>query len=174
MTHDATAIGTAGEHIVCADLILKGFTAYQTSQGLPYDLILDGANVGKLLRVAVKTTMKAAMRPAREGHRVCYQFAVTRSRRLHTGKTVARAYTASDVDIVAFCALDIRRIAYCHISECAQSMYFDTLDAQPPKNMRGIVPLRPRKRFDDYTVERALEVQTGRRAPLPFKWRATA
>lgn len=75
------------------------------------------------------------------------------------------------MDIVAFCALDLRRVAYCHIRECAQSMHFDTPDAAPPKNMRGIVPLRPRKRFEDYTIERALMVYSGERAPLPFKWR---
>lgn len=170
--HRATAVGTAGEHIVCADLILSGFLAYQTSQGLPYDLIMD--NGGKLLRIAVKSTMKAAKRPVREGNRTCYQFAVTRSRRLHTGKTDARKYEEVDIDIVALCALDVRCVAYCHIQECAQSMHFDTLNALPPKNMRGIVPLKPRKRFEDYTIQRALMVHSGEIEPLPFKWRSNA
>lgn len=35
-THSrAIEIGSAGEHIVCADLILMGLLAYQTAQGLP-------------------------------------------------------------------------------------------------------------------------------------------
>jgi len=34
-------IGKAGEYLVCADLILKGFIAYPSEQGLPYDVFLD-------------------------------------------------------------------------------------------------------------------------------------
>lgn len=79
MTKYATAWGTAGEYIVCADLILSGFVAYTTSQGLPYDIALDVG--GKLLRIAVKSTRKAKPRPAREGSVIRYQFAVCRARR---------------------------------------------------------------------------------------------
>ena len=30
-------IGKAGEYLVCADLIMKGFIAFPSEQGLPYD-----------------------------------------------------------------------------------------------------------------------------------------
>ena len=33
--------GKAGEYLVCADLILKGFVAFISEQGLPYDVVLD-------------------------------------------------------------------------------------------------------------------------------------
>lgn len=163
-------IGTAGEHLACADLLLLGHRAFLSSAGLPFDLVLDVD--GTLLRVAVKSTQKASRRPAREGNRLCYQFTVTRSRRLHTGKTDARFYDAADVDIVAFCALDLRRVAYCHMKECAQSMHFDPPGAPPPKNLRGILPMKPRKSFDNYTITRALGVHSGVIQPLPFKWRS--
>lgn len=167
----ATEIGSAGEHIVCADILLSGLTAFQASQGLPYDVIIDVGH--SLLRVAVKSTMKASRRPARESMRLCYQFAVTRSRRLASGKTDTRKYNEADIDLVAFVALDIRAVAYCHITECAQSMHFDVIGAPPPKNMRGCVLGRPRKTFESYSLARALAVHHGDVAPLPFKWRSS-
>jgi hypothetical protein len=170
MTKHATAWGTAGEHIVCADLILSGFTAYLTSQGLPYDIVVDLG--GKLLRVAVKSTGKAKPRPAREGSVIRYQFVVCRSRRLSTGKTDARFYEASDVDIIAFCALDIRQVAYCHISECAQSMHFVAPGAPEPINNRGLMSGMARKTFETYTLARAIGVHDGVITPFPFKWRS--
>lgn len=162
-------IGTAGEHLVCADLLLQGHRAFLSSAGLPYDLILDVE--GEMLRVAVKSTQRAWNRPAREGNRLCYQFCVTRSRRLHTGKTDARFYSAGDVDIVAFCALDIRRVGYCHMRECAQSMHFDPPGAASSTSGRGILRYKPKKTFDGYTIERALGVHREEIEPFPFKWR---
>ena len=44
-------IGVAGEHLVCFDLITRGFTCFMTEQGLPYDVIAD-IN-GKLVKVQV-------------------------------------------------------------------------------------------------------------------------
>ena len=38
---DDLQIGKAGEYLVCADLILRGFVAYPSEQGLPYDIVLD-------------------------------------------------------------------------------------------------------------------------------------
>ena len=46
-------IGKAGEYLVCADLIMKGFIAFPSEQGLPYDVLVD--NGEKLLKVQVKT-----------------------------------------------------------------------------------------------------------------------
>jgi hypothetical protein len=162
----ATEIGAAGEHIVCADVLLHGLRAYQSAQGLPYDVVID-RGFG-LLRVAIKSTLKALKRPKREGLRLCYQFAVTRSRRLRSGKTDARKYLETDVDIVAFCALNIQRVAYSHIRECAQSMHFDVPDAVPQKKAFKL----PRKTFDDYTLARALAVHDGILEPRLFQWKA--
>ena len=38
---DDLQVGKAGEYLVCFDLIMKGFVAYPSEQGLPYDLVLD-------------------------------------------------------------------------------------------------------------------------------------
>jgi hypothetical protein len=47
-------LGRAAEHLVCADLLLDGWAAYPTAQGMPYDLVVDiGA---RLIRLQVKST----------------------------------------------------------------------------------------------------------------------
>ncbi len=47
-------VGKAAEHLVVADLILSGYRAYLTDQGLPYDVVVDVG--GRLYRVQVKAT----------------------------------------------------------------------------------------------------------------------
>ncbi len=42
-------LGKAAEHLVVADLILSGYRAYLTEQGLPYDVVVD--HEGRLYRV---------------------------------------------------------------------------------------------------------------------------
>lgn len=34
-------VGRAGEYLVMADLLLNGWVAYPTSQGVPYDIAVD-------------------------------------------------------------------------------------------------------------------------------------
>ena len=65
-------IGKAGEYLVCADLIMKGFIAFPSEQGLPYDVLLD--NGDKLLRVQVKTTEKYRSIPQRNVDAKAYIF----------------------------------------------------------------------------------------------------
>ena len=65
-------IGKAGEYLVCADLIMKGFIAFPSEQGLPYDVLLD--NGDKLLRVQVKTTEKYRSIPQRNVDTKAYIF----------------------------------------------------------------------------------------------------
>lgn len=60
---DDMQAGKAGEYLVCADLILKGFVAYPSEQGLPYDVVLDCG--GKLLKVQVKATRTHKQTPQR-------------------------------------------------------------------------------------------------------------
>ncbi len=157
----ALDLGTAGEFIVCADLILAGFRAFQSSQGLPYDVVADFG--GNLIRIAVKSTTAPRSRPARENSRVCYQFMVSRGRRLSSGKTDGRAYDPADVDLVAFCGLDTRRVAYCSILECARSMHIDASDGR--EGEIAYTTGRQRKTFDQFTLERALDVHFGRLPP---------
>lgn len=163
VTQRAIEVGTAGEHIVCADLILRGHRASMASQGCPYDLVADVS--GALIRVAVKSVSKMTQRPPREGNRVCYNFTVTRTRRRHTGLADARPYSRDDVDIVAFCALDVWAVAYCHISECAQGMHFDPPGSPVLEMYKGKIPGRDRKTFETFSLTRALQVHSGSIAP---------
>ena len=53
---DDLEVGKAAEHLVCADLIMSGYRAFLSDQGLPYDILVDVD--GALLRVQVKSTRK--------------------------------------------------------------------------------------------------------------------
>jgi hypothetical protein len=49
-------MGKAAEHLVCADLLMKGYNAFLSDQGLPYDVVIDLGR--RLVRVQVKGTAK--------------------------------------------------------------------------------------------------------------------
>lgn len=98
-------VGKAGEYLVCADLILKGFVAFPSEQGLPYDVVLDTGK--RIFRVQVKTTAGLRVVPQRAGESRAYIFNVKRA-----GKKNSKRHTEADLDIYALVALDTRRIAY--------------------------------------------------------------
>lgn len=149
-------IGTAAEYLVCADLIMAGYRAFPAAQGLAYDVILDVD--GRLIRVSVKSAGRAAERPSRENSRLCYQFGATRNKRNSQGKTSARPYTAADTDMMAFVALDIRLVAYAALVD----KFVTGWHIDPPHTPRsefdrlGRRNGQNRKRFEDFTLDRAL------------------
>jgi len=98
-------IGKAGEYLVCADLILSGYIAYPSEQGLPYDVILDGK---KLYRVQVKTTNQPRKIPQRSKDSYAYIFSIQR----HGSTNNLKKYDVDEVDIFALVALDSKIIAY--------------------------------------------------------------
>lgn len=106
MLHELS-IGRAAEHLVCADLILQGFDAYLAGAQLPYDVVVD-AN-GKLHRVQVKGTTSMYLGNERRKRR-SYRFG------LRKGRGAIRRLDSTSVDVFAFVALDIRRIAYVPVS----------------------------------------------------------
>lgn len=55
MISNELQMGKAGEHLVCADLILQGYNAFMADQGLPYDVVVD--TDGKIHKVQVKSTL---------------------------------------------------------------------------------------------------------------------
>ena len=94
-------LGKAGEHIVCADLILQGFNAFLADQGLPYDVLVDLGGI--LKRIQVKATQ----------HKVNYQKAKNVYRFGTRRAKGQRARTEIHyVDFFAFVALEIMEIAY--------------------------------------------------------------
>lgn len=98
-------IGKAGEYLVCADLILKGFIAFPSEQGLPYDVLLDTGE--KLLKVQVKTTEKPRLIQQRSNAIPAYIFSIKRAGA--KGKTI---YDESEIDLFALVCLDTMDIGY--------------------------------------------------------------
>ena len=146
---DAIAIGAAGEHMVCADLILQGHRASIAAAQLPYDIVLDVS--GRLLRVAVKATRFPKARAGRMGSRPCYLFSITRT------KSPVKRYTAAHTDLIALVALDIRRVAYFAITEAVTIQHIDSPEHATGTNKYGPKGVR-RRQFDDLPLARALEV----------------
>jgi len=99
-------IGKAGEYLVCADLILNGYIAFPSEQGLPFDIVSE-VN-GKLIRIQVKTTRNPKNIPQRKNPIPAYIFHIGIN-----GKGARRKkYKKGTVDIFALVALDSKRIAY--------------------------------------------------------------
>lgn len=104
-TLDRFKVGKAGEFLVGADLILKGFDVSQAGETLPYDLLLDtGARV---LKVQVKTTEGPKITNQWRGKSEAYVFSVKRK-----GAYGNKRYEDNEVDIFALVALDTKQIGY--------------------------------------------------------------
>ena len=98
-------VGKAGEYLVCADLIIKGFIAFPSEQGLPYDVLLDTGK--KLLKIQVKTTSGVRKVPQRSKDSLAYIFNVKRM-----GKNGVGRYGDEEIDLFALVCLDIMKVGY--------------------------------------------------------------
>jgi len=110
-------IGKAGEYLVCADLIMKGYIAYPSEQGLPYDVVLDVG--GKLVKVQVKTTRGYKQKPQSVNNNMTYAFNVKRC-----GKNNKGEHTEDSCHIFALVALDEKIIGYMKNEDVKQTMFF--------------------------------------------------
>lgn len=132
------AAGLAGEHLVCAELLLRGHNAFLTDQVNAYDIVCD-IN-GRLLRVQVKATRAPRRYPQLlQRHVIGYVWTTRR------GKGGKRVYGRKEFDILALVALDTKQIAYMASSEVRQIVQF------PVKGGSG-----RGKSFDAYTFDRAV------------------
>lgn len=111
--------GKAGEYLVCADLISKGYIAFPSEQGLPFDVVVE-AN-GKLLKLQVKSTRSIKAVPQRKKYIPSYLFHIKRM-----GKGGKKEYSISDVDIFALVALDKKIIGYLPANKVKRTMIFRT------------------------------------------------
>lgn len=111
-------IGKAGEYLVCADLILNGFIAFPSEQGLPFDVVMDYN--GKLIKIQVKTTRDKKFTPQRKSDIPVYIFNVGKNGKYCRNKK----YKDFDVDIFALVSLDSKRIAYIDSFSCKTTMLF--------------------------------------------------
>ena len=98
-------LGRAAEHLVCADLLLGGWHAFHTAQGMAYDLAVDvGARV---IRVQVKATLHPRHPQPSMRANPAYFFNIRRA-----GRGAARVYRHDEFDVYALVALDRRLIGY--------------------------------------------------------------
>lgn len=99
--------GLVGEHLVCADLILKGYRAFRTEQTCPYDVAVDHG--GRIVRVQVKAARGPRRCTSESGGKwnPAYMWSTRRA-----GKRGRREYPLNEFDVLALVAVDIRRVAY--------------------------------------------------------------
>lgn len=144
--------GKAGEYLVCADLIIKGYIAYPSEQGLSYDVVADVGN--KLIRVQVKTTRGEKFTPQRAQEIPTYIFHMKRM-----GKGGRKVYRENDVDIFAFVSLKNKKIGYVPAKDCPTTFILRDRDfevAYDKVNNRGI-PIKAGRYIDDYSFEKAIK-----------------
>jgi hypothetical protein len=104
MKTDDRYVGQAGEHIVAADLLLRGVPTHLAAAGSPFDVL---AEVGtRIIRLQVKTTRCIRSIHTQRSNPI-YFFKINRC-----GKAGVRRYEESAFDAYAFVALDRREVAY--------------------------------------------------------------
>ena len=143
--HNALEVGKAAEHIVCAHVILQGYSAYLSDQGLPYDVVIDAG--GRLLKVQVRATAKVKdVSPGRDSADLKYSFSVRRR-----GNGGSQRLRDKDCDLVALVALDCMEVAFLPLADCGQ-----TVQLFPKgKIFRARYPRR-KGRIDQYSLVDAL------------------
>lgn len=129
---------------MCADLILKGYIAFPSEQGLSFDVVLQAQH--QLIKIQVKTTRGPMPVPQRKKRTEKYLFHVRRC-----GKGGRHAYLATDVDIFALVALDSKIIGYMKASDAKQTMFFLPEASEPIKVRHGLSCSV--KRLSDYKLE---------------------
>lgn len=126
------AAGVAGEHLVCADLLLQGFNAFLTDQNCPYDVAVEVD--GKLIKIQVKATRKERAIPQRANHTPAYLYHIKRC-----GKGGGKNYSRSDFDVMALVALDIKKIAYIGYSETKKTIHLNREKFNTLGNIRRVL-----------------------------------
>lgn len=136
---DALQYGKAGEHLVCADLLMNGYEAYLSDQGLAYDVVLDHAN--RLYRIQVKSCIKPRNANSQgRNDRFVYSYCARRR-----GKEGNKRLNDNECDFVAFVGLDIRKVAYFLVNFTPTTLAIT--DNNPGTDIR----------FDDYPISLVLE-----------------
>ena len=106
-------LGKAGEHFACTDLLLKGYNAFLSDQGLPFDVLVEVS--GKVYRGQVKTVSRTYQYHVRKDgvkpHR-SYRF-ITR----HGSRSKNRVTELDEVDFFVFVVLPKKIIAYMWVKD---------------------------------------------------------
>lgn len=140
-------IGKAGEYLVCADLITKGYIAFPSEQGLSFDVVLLVDNI--LYKIQVKTTRCPQPVPQRVQRTDKYLFHVRRC-----GKGGRRSYFINEIDIFALVGLDSKVIGYLSSDQVKQTMFFLPENKEILKKDRGLVSTV--RKLSSYSLEDCL------------------
>lgn len=108
-------VGRAGEYLVLSDLLISGWVAYPTGQGVPYDIAVDIGS--RIVRVQVKSTMMPKSAGSMNRGTPLYVFSTRRA-----GNAGKRRYAREEFDILALVALDRRLIAYYSVWESSRDL----------------------------------------------------
>jgi hypothetical protein len=135
-------IGKAGEYLVCADLILQGYIAFPSEQGLPFDVVLN--NNGKLFKVQVKTTRQPKHIAQRKSDIPAYIFHIGINGSGKNNKKRRTKYESNQVDIFALVALDSKRIAYLPYFNTQTTMNFRVPELKGKYHDEQALPLKQR------------------------------
>jgi hypothetical protein len=146
---DDLQAGKAGEYLVCADLILKGFVAYPSEQGLPYDVVMDFN--GRLLKVQVKATRGLRNVPQRKIPVNAYVFNIKRR-----GKRNKNRHTSTSCDLYALVALDTKEIGYMINRDVKDTMNFRCNDLRGKYRDENINIKSTGKYLTELTLENCL------------------
>lgn len=147
--------GKAAEHLVCFDLLRKGYEAFLAPQGSPFDVVAVTANA-RLVRVQVKSTR--APITTTKNKRPHYRFG------LRVAKKGSRIVSVEGCDVVAFVTLDTLSIGYVPIAELTSKAHGGMVQAvdfypgaMPEHDSRGRLYVNTGKRralwgrhLDDY------------------------
>lgn len=99
-------LGKAGEHLVCFDLLMQGYSAFLADKDSSYDIVVEIENT--LKRIQVKTTAEIK---SYSHSKDTYRYQTRR------GRGARKRFDIDGVDIFAFVAMDIQKIAYVPIRQ---------------------------------------------------------
>ncbi len=105
-------VGRAGQYLTLVDLLLNNVQAFDTGEGVSFDII--AINNDKLIRLQVKTTQK--MRILATHKNPTYFFHIKRA-----GRGGNKFYEKTDFDAFALVALDIRKVFYLKFDDRVKS-----------------------------------------------------
>ena len=147
LTSDDLELGKAAEHLVCADLIMQGYRAFLSDQGLPYDIVVDVE--GAFIRIQVKATRKPK-NPAPETRlSPGYFFHLRRA-----GKGGRRRYPQNAFELFALVAMDRQAIAYLAPEDCR----YQTVALPVPGQKYHLRGGKTSRDFGGATFDRALRL----------------
>src|SRR3989304_10435109 len=107
-------VGHIGVFLVCANLIEKGYNAFPTNEGLPFDVIHDADN--DMYRIQVKSTREEQIMPQRIKEIPAYIFNVKKHKNYNPD--------LDSVDIYALVDLKSKTVAYLLPDQMRTTMCF--------------------------------------------------